>query len=304
MNRLSPKRRTHSSEDGYVLVAVIFMAAILVLSLSIAVPKVRQDIQRDRERETMQRGKQYTRAVQLYYRKFHAYPPNIDALVKTNDIRFLRKKYSDPTTGKDEWTPVQFGKNKTPAAMGFFGQPLAGATVAGIGPSGGTSTTMSSGLFNTPTSPTTTTPSTDASATGAGQSSGTDANGNPIGGTVAGTIGTTQAGSTQTGSTFGSANNPTGSGQAFGGAGIIGFSPQSPKQSIIVFKKKNHYNEWEFLYDPIMDQRIMTGGNTGTVGQPASSITNSIGSGTNNTNTTNPMTPTAPTTQTPTTPQQ
>jgi hypothetical protein len=48
--------------------------------------------------------------------------------------------------------------------------------------------------------------------------------------------------------------------------GIIGFSPNSPKQSILVYKKKNHYSEWEFVYDPISDQMIMQGGNTGTVG--------------------------------------
>lgn len=276
------------------LVAVIFMVAILVLSLAVAVPKVREDIQRDRDEETMQRGKQYIRAVQLYYRKFHAYPPSADALVKTNDIRFLRKKYVDPTTGKDEWKPVQFGQNKTPTAMGFFGQPLAGTSIAGIGPSGGngaTNATVGGGLFTPTTTPSTTaTPSTSSSTNGAGQSGATDANGNPIGGTVAGTTGTGQ-----TSSAFGSSNNPTGSGQAFGGAGIIGFSPQSPKQSVLIYKKKNHYNEWEFLYDPIMDQKTMTGGNTGTVGQPASNTTNPM-SGTTNTMTptTMPTTPTSP----------
>jgi type II secretory pathway pseudopilin PulG len=88
------------------LVAIIFMLAILILSMAVAIPRVRDDIRRDREVETMQRGKQYIRAVQLYYRKFGAYPPNIDALVKTNNMRFLRKKYVDPTTGKDEWKPV------------------------------------------------------------------------------------------------------------------------------------------------------------------------------------------------------
>ena len=281
------------------LVVVIFMMAMLILSLSIAIPRVRESIQRDREEETMQRGKQYIRAVQLYYRKFNAYPPNVDALVKTTNIRFLRKKYIDPTTGKDEWKPVLFGQNKTPQAMGFFGQPLAAASGGGIGPSagnagltgsasgqGGTNTSTGLGLFNSsPSSP------TDPGAGAAGSQTG--AGGNPTSGT-----GTTGTGTSGTGSVFGSSNNPTGNGQTFGGGGIIGFSPQSPKKSLIVYKKKNHYNEWEFLYSPLMDQQTMAGGNTGIVGQPASGTTTPVGgSGT--------ITPTAPTTPTtPTTPQQ
>ena len=120
------------------LIAIFFMA-LLVISLAVAAPNIARSIQRDRDLETFHRGMQYRRAIQLYYRKFHAYPPNVDALVNTNDIRFLRKKYVDPITGKDDWKPIAFGQNKTPTAMGFFGQPLAGnaSTLAGIGPSGG-----------------------------------------------------------------------------------------------------------------------------------------------------------------------
>ena len=94
------RRPRRPEDEGYILLAVIFMLAILIISLAVAAPRVREDIQRDREIETMHRGKQYVRAIQLYYRKFGAYPPNVDALVKTNEIRFLRKKYIDPTTGK------------------------------------------------------------------------------------------------------------------------------------------------------------------------------------------------------------
>jgi type II secretory pathway pseudopilin PulG len=298
--------RARSSEEGYILVAVIFMMAILVLSLSIAIPRVRESIQRDREQETMHRGKQYIRAVQLYYRKFNAYPPNVDALVKTNDIRFLRKKYVDPTTGKDEWKPVLFGQNKTPQAMGFFGQPLAVANGAGTGPSGGgtgrngpgsgigsSSGSTGGGLFSNSG---TLGAGTAVGSTGVGATDPSSTTG------VAGAAGTGISGSTgtpsTTGSAFGSSSNPTGNGQTFGGGGIIGFSPQSPKQSIYVYKKKNHYNEWEFLYSPQMDQQQISGGNTGSVGQPASSTTTPVlgspGSTTPVTAPTAPATPVAP----------
>jgi type II secretory pathway pseudopilin PulG len=297
-----PPIRRQPSEDGYILVAVIFMLAILILSLAVAIPRVREDIQRDREQETMQRGKQYIRAVQLYYRKFNAYPPNVDALVKTNDIRFLRKKYIDPTTGKDEWKPILFGQNKTPQAMGFFGQPLAAASLAGIGPAGGntglggaTGTNPNGGLFNDAPAGTAA-PAGTPTAPGASPG-GTDANGNPV---PTGAPGTAPGG-TSTGSSFGSSSNPTGSGQAFGGGGIIGFSPQSPKQSIFVYKKKNHYNEWEFLYSPLMDQQQIGGGNTGAIGQPASGTSTPIGGP----NPTSPIgTSPAPTNPPPPNPQQ
>jgi type II secretory pathway pseudopilin PulG len=309
-----PTRRARPSEEGYVLVAVVFMTLVLVLALAVALPRVRASIQRDREIETMQRGKQYIRAVQLYYRKFHAYPPNVDALVKTNNIRFLRKKYVDLTTGKEEWKPVMFGQNKTPQAMGFFGQPLAAASGAGIGPGAGNAqsgamgvgtglTSSAGGLVN----PTTTTGSTD-SGTGASSATGTDggtsgatgAGGTPSAGGQSGSGsvgGSPSSGSTPT-SGFGSTSGST-SGQTFGGAGIIGFSPQSPKQSLYVYKKKNHYNEWEFLYSPLSDQPTMAGGNTGAIGQPASSTTTPVGGS----QTTTPTTPTTPV-PTPGTPPQ
>ena len=121
------------------LLLAVFMLALLVLSLSVAIPAITKEIQRDREVETMHRGLQYRRAIQLYYRKIGGYPPSVDALVKTNNIRFLRKKYIDPMTGKDDWKTIGLGQNKAPLAMGFFGQPLAGAgggAIGGIGPSG------------------------------------------------------------------------------------------------------------------------------------------------------------------------
>ena len=211
---------------------------------------------------------QYRRAVQLYYRKFKAYPPNMDALVKTSDIRFLRKKYVDPMTGKDDWKSIAFGQNKTPTAMGFFGEPLAGnaSTIAGTGPSGN----------NTPGMTNPTGSATSGFSLGASPGSSTPGP-SSLDSSGTGTPGATGSSPSGTGSS-GSSDSGTGlTGQTFGGAGIIGFEPASPKQSILVYKKKDHYNEWEFTYDPLSDMKTMGGGNTGGIGQPAGSTTSPVG---------------------------
>ena len=281
MKSIAPTRRHQKpSEEGYILVAVIFMLAIMVIALTVAAPKIAKSIQRERELETMHRGKQYARAVKLYYKKFGAYPPNIEALVNTNNIRFLRKKYIDPTTGKDEWKIVHVGQQKT-QTLGFFGQPIGGAGtpaagmpgaglpganglgggLAGASPIGGLGSSSSfgsnSGSNGIGGSTSSSGSSTDPSS---GSGSTTDPGGGQNGG--AGTTGTDPG----SGSAF-----PSPGGQTFGGIGIMGFSPNSPKQSILVFKKKNHYSDWEFLYDPLADQMMMQGGNLGTIGQPVGS---------------------------------
>ena len=278
MSSISPIRRRKPSEQGYMLISVMILLAIFLIAMAVGVPKVAESIQRDREVETMQRGKQYIRAIQLYYKKFHAYPPNMDALVKTNEIRFLRKKYIDPMTGKDDWKPIMYCQNKTPMAMGFFGQPLAGAgcgAMGGIGPGGGnniagatsltggtngTTGSTGNGLFsNTGSGGVGDAGATKGTGTDAGSGAGaTDANGTPINNT----------------------GSPLGGGQTFGGAGIVGVEPISPKQSILVYKKKNHYNEWEFLYSPLSDQRMISGGNAGPNGQPVNPLGTGTGTGT------------------------
>jgi len=268
-NMASPiqtRRRSLPAEEGYILIWVIFLLAILTLSLTVAVPRVAKEIQRDRELETMHRGKQYARAIQLYYRKFHAYPPTVDALVNTDGIRFLRKKYVDPMTRKDDWKPILYGQNKT-QPLGFFGQPLAagGATLAGIGPSGG------NGLNGAPNAgaPGSTPGSTSMfSPADPGLGSGTAT-------PPAGSSPSSPSGDFTSTLTAASSSTAGPSGQTFGGAGIIGFSPADTKQSILVFKKKDHYNEWEFVYFPALDITTQPGG--GAPGQPAAGMSSPIG---------------------------
>jgi type II secretory pathway pseudopilin PulG len=288
MREPAPIRRSpRPGEEGYILLAVIFMLALLMISLALAAPKVAKEIQRDREVETMHRGKQYMHAIKLYYKKFGAYPPNVDALIKTSEIRYLRKKYIDPTTGKDEWKPIRFGQAKT-QTLGFFGQPIAGSgsaggsVLAGVGPSGGnnpgTGLGSSGSLFNSSTTPSGATSGTTPSGTTTDPSQ------------TSGSAGSTGTGLSSSGSGV--------SGQTFGGVGIIGFSPNSPKQSILVYKKKNHYNEWEFVYDPLSDMTTIGSSSTGSLGQSGGMTSGTAGSGLAGGTTT--TTPTAPTGTTPT----
>ena len=206
------------SEEGYVLAAVIILLAVLMIFLASAAPKVKEDIRRDQELEAMHRGKQYSRAIQLYYRKLRHYPPGIDALEDTNLQRFLRKRYLDPLTGKDDWVPVLYGANKAPLTMGYFGQPLNMGAAVLVGSAGIPGGNNGLGASAIPTAfPT---------------------NGN---GTGPGTGNSTL--------TF-SAGMPT-----VGGTGIIiGVSPGIDKDSILTYKTKSHYTEWEFVYDPMADR--------------------------------------------------
>jgi type II secretory pathway pseudopilin PulG len=266
MTNSTPTRpRIKPSEEGYMLIAVMFMLAILLIAMSVAVPKISKQIQRDREVETMRRGKQYVRGIKMYYKKFGAYPTSVDALVQTNQIRFLRKKYIDPTTGKDEWKLIHFGQNKT-QPMGFFGQPLMGGTTGGLPPGGPT------GIPGAPGGPGIGSSNSNSSVFGSNSntaaSSPTDSSNptNPAGTTPGGTDP-----STGTGTDPNAPGGTTGTGltgQTFGGGGIIGVTPGSPKQSILVYKKKTKYNEWEFFYDPRVEQ-MMQGGNIGAGPNPS-----------------------------------
>jgi type II secretory pathway pseudopilin PulG len=222
------------SEEGYILLGVVIVLSVFTIILLAALPKVREEIRRDHEIETMHRGQQYKRAVQLYYRRFHSFPPSIDALLETNGLRFLRKRYSDPLTGKDDWEPVFLGQNRAPLTMGFFGEVRnLGAAQAGNGPS--RSDQIVGGR------------PPDTFSTYAPDPSGLDNGANSI-----------QAKSSDSSSPFG---------QVPGIGPIIGVSPSNTEQSILIYKTKDHYDEWEFVYDPASD-RMVQGWFPPTYGKP------------------------------------
>src|ERR1700733_1047030 len=127
--------RRQEAGEGFMLVGLIVAIFLVLLALSVAAPKMAADLKRDREVEAVHRGDQYVRAIRVFYRKTHAYPGSIEQLEKTNNIRFLRQRYIDPMTGKDDWRLIHVGEAKT-TGKGFFGQPLAGLT-PGLGSAAG-----------------------------------------------------------------------------------------------------------------------------------------------------------------------
>jgi type II secretory pathway pseudopilin PulG len=205
---MKDRREEFENEQGYVLLAVIFLMVILLISLAIAAPKMARSIQRDKELETVHRGQQYKRAIKMYYQKFGSYPTSIDQLVQTNQIRFLRKKYTDPLTGKNDWKPVYYGQAHV-RPLGFFGQPL---MTAGVGVGGSMYAVAA-----------TTTTDANGVPIASGDQSGTGAAGNSAGsgfGSSGSSFGSSGSSFGSSGSSFGSSGSSFGSsGSSFGSSG-------------------------------------------------------------------------------------
>lgn len=207
------KQRT--GQEGYLLVGLLVIIFIVLLTLGVAAPLVRRSLQRDQEVESMHRAQQYQRAIQVFYRKLGHYPGSLDQLENTNNQRFLRKRYKDPLTGKDDWRLIHVGEAKA-QIKGFFGQPL-GAGSGGLGSVSG----MSSGFGQTTTS---------TSATGS-------------------------TGATGSTSPFGGIGSQSASGFQGSGGLIVGVGTSKTGSSILAINgDETKYEDWEFTYDPRIEQ--------------------------------------------------
>ena len=85
------------------MLLVIAMAAAVAWILYMEMPRLAFEQQRNREEMLVERGGQFVRAVQMYARDQKRYPQTIEQLESTNGKRYLRRRYVDPFTGKDEW---------------------------------------------------------------------------------------------------------------------------------------------------------------------------------------------------------
>ncbi|MCS7314914.1 MAG: hypothetical protein RMI94_07015 [Bryobacterales bacterium] len=100
-----------SGESGFAMLFVFAMAAAVAFLIYRELPRIAFERQREKEQLLIERGEQYRRAIQLYVRKFNRYPAQLRDLENTNNIRFLRRRYKDPMTDKDEWRLIHIGPN-------------------------------------------------------------------------------------------------------------------------------------------------------------------------------------------------
>lgn len=99
-------RRRRGQESGFALLLVFVMAAAIAISLYMQLPRAAFEAQRNKEQLLIERGEQYTRAIQLFVTQRKRYPATLEELENTNNVRYLRRRYKDPLTGKDEWRLV------------------------------------------------------------------------------------------------------------------------------------------------------------------------------------------------------
>jgi type II secretory pathway pseudopilin PulG len=253
-------------QRGYMMITLMLALALITIALLGVLPDIKQQIRRDREEELIHRGTAYMRAIQHFNRKFGRYPSRVEELENSNNLRFLRKHYTDPVnrdpaTGKEREfkllhqqdvtlnngpvlgpTTGQIGGGGTGGVAGSQMQSGFGGTQGGLGG-------MQNGLggaqggLGSPTGGLQQT----ASSTPASGDAGNGASGNSSEGNSAGS-----ASSSNSGSGF--------NGQTFGGGPILGVASLSKEKTIRVFFDKNHYKDWLFIYMPMADRAgLLTG---------------------------------------------
>jgi hypothetical protein len=199
------------------------------------------------------RGAEYSRAIRRFTKKMGRYPVRLEDLENTNGLRFLRKRYKDPITGKDfkllHLTDLQ--------PLGIGGLGTNNATGANAGTQGNTAGDANADPPDAQAQQAQPTPDqlvqNQNSAFGAGQGAPTFAAGqnssvtpNP----TASFNGLNAQNAQNTG--FGA--QPFSSQQPISGGVIVGVASASKDQTIREFNKKNHYNDWLFFYDPAYDR--------------------------------------------------
>ena len=262
----SRPQKTRPQEEGYILLTLLLVVALLGIFALTVTSKIDFEIKRDQEQEMIHRGVQYSRAIRGYYKKFGRYPTRLEDLDNTNNLRYLRKHYKDPLNKNKDFRLLHFGEQGVTLAGGLVGGGLGGSIpgaspAAGLNGSGQNGSAFGGGLAGSGFSNSGVNSSgvfAQSSGFGGNTKSGLGANSNSD--ASSGQAGTPASGSDPTQASAqvapGTAQGDTSSsGQQLVASGpIVGVASISRKDTIREFNKKKRYNEWQFLYDPAFDR--------------------------------------------------
>jgi hypothetical protein len=203
------------------------------------------------------------RAIQHFNTKFGRYPSRVEDLENTNNMRFLRKRYTDPltrdpVTGKEKDFKFLHQQDiSLNSGIALPGSTLPGQT-PGQTPQGGAAQLLQSAIA---------TQTGGAQPTLTQNASGNDADTTENPNSPSGTGGANPSSPFSSGSSSSSSsgfNGPT-----FGGGPILGVASTSKAKSIRIFNDKNHYNDWLFVFLPQMNQKGLLVGPVSTNGPTA-----------------------------------
>jgi hypothetical protein len=261
--------RRSRSEGGYAILLVLFLATLVLLSTMVVAPNILTEGRREKEKEMIWRGKQYTRAIKFYYRKTGKFPTSMDDLTKPHvgNVRFMRQAYKDPMNAKEgEWRLIYVGpqgqligslKPQQNIQLGGLGSaPVPGTPAAQVA-----AQSAGQGFSDAGGTPPETSQGSNPGTGGQPSSTGTPATTNPS------SDATGDPSSTDSASEALLATDPS----TIMGGNIIGVGSKINRRSIMVYDKARNYKQFEFIWDPSKD-RIAVGSAPGPqIGTPVGS---------------------------------
>jgi hypothetical protein len=240
---------------------MIFLVTMLLIATTVVAPNILTEGKREKEKEMIWRGKQYTRGIKLYYRKLGRFPTSLDDLTKpkVGSLRFMRQAYKDPMNKEDgAWRLIYVGP--------------AGQLIGSLKPPQQNLQLPQAGAIGTPASAMNGPAPAQQGALGQQGIAGGILQGAAVSGVTPPATAGTPVSADQGNSGSNASAIPLGDTPTIVGGNIIGVGSKVNKSSVIVYDKAKNYRLFEFIWDPSKDGLAagQPGLQTGTgLGQPA-----------------------------------
>ena len=262
------RKRRGNRQSGYAIMLVLCMATLMLIATMAVAPNILTQGRREREAEMVWRGKQYVRAIKMYYRKTGKFPTSLEDLTKPKigNIRFMRQVYKDPMNGKDgEWRLIYVGpagqligslkpqRALQLTGLGGFQNPTA-PNIGGTGLPGGQQP-FGQGLGQAIGQATNQIMGNSAGMTPGGMQTPQ----NQLGGVSADTTEPGGANSTDPSDTDTAENAAllNSEPRTIMGGNIIGVGSKINQRSLMVYDKAKNYRQFEFIWDPSKDVMVV-----------------------------------------------